>query len=203
MRPFLHVGHDERYRANDIEMLGGMYADEAVIDCGCDGLKSISGRDGLRPYRVQRVRDYPAADIDDLQSLDGAATIAYVSCGRVAATIRNTGLAGSHCDGARRARKFYGSPRPELGSCGLPSGARAQGSDDGPLPGRFPISLSAIASSVRDASIVASIPATLAGDSAGMSAGRSIFCGTGSWGAAGAGVSAMAAGEASRRLLKR
>jgi hypothetical protein len=63
MRPFLHVRHDEQYLANDIEMLVGMYADEAVIDCGCDGLKSISGRDGLRPYWVQRVRDYPAAEL--------------------------------------------------------------------------------------------------------------------------------------------
>jgi hypothetical protein len=57
-------------------MTNDMYADEAVIDCGCDGLKSISGSDGLRSYWVPRVRDYPAADIDDLQSLDGGATIA-------------------------------------------------------------------------------------------------------------------------------
>jgi hypothetical protein len=95
MRPFLHVRHDERYRANDIVMLVEMYADEAVIDCGCDGLKSISGRDGLRSYRVQRVRDYPAADIDDLQSLDGGATIAYVSCGRVVATSLEFGSDGT------------------------------------------------------------------------------------------------------------
>jgi hypothetical protein len=40
------------------------YADDAVIECGCAGMKTITGKDGVRSYWVQRLNDYTASELD-------------------------------------------------------------------------------------------------------------------------------------------
>jgi hypothetical protein len=37
----------DAYRDGDIETILAMYADDAVVHCGCGGMKTISGRQGL------------------------------------------------------------------------------------------------------------------------------------------------------------
>ncbi|QOG17603.1 YybH family protein [Bradyrhizobium sp. SEMIA] len=65
-------------RAGDIEALLEMYAEDAVVSCGCDEL-TISGRDGLRAYWAARLRERPATELDDLQPSHGGTLISYIS----------------------------------------------------------------------------------------------------------------------------
>jgi ketosteroid isomerase-like protein len=69
----------DAYRAADIEALLSMYGGDAVIDCGCGGLKSISGHERFRAYWENRLRDYPAFDLEDLQLSSEGVAIAYIS----------------------------------------------------------------------------------------------------------------------------
>jgi hypothetical protein len=69
----------DAYRAGDTEVILKMYADDAVVHCGCGGAKTITGIEGLRAYWVERLRDYPASDLDNLQPSYGGTLISYVS----------------------------------------------------------------------------------------------------------------------------
>nr|WP_247428963.1 hypothetical protein [Bradyrhizobium sp. 139] len=44
-----------------------MYAEDAIVHCGCGGMKTITGREGFRAYWVDRLRQYPASELDNLQ----------------------------------------------------------------------------------------------------------------------------------------
>ncbi|APG09684.1 ketosteroid isomerase [Bradyrhizobium japonicum] len=57
----------DAYRAGDIDAILKMYADDAVVHCGCGGTKTITGKDGLRAYWFDRLRKYPAFDLYNLQ----------------------------------------------------------------------------------------------------------------------------------------
>ncbi|MEK9279868.1 nuclear transport factor 2 family protein [Bradyrhizobium sp. ISRA442] len=69
----------DAYRAGDVDALLEMYADDAVVHCGCGGIKTITGKEGLRAYWVKRLREYPASDLDNLQPSEGGTIIAYVA----------------------------------------------------------------------------------------------------------------------------
>ncbi|MET4174175.1 hypothetical protein ABIB99_005279 [Bradyrhizobium sp. LA6.1] len=71
-----------------IEAILGMYADDAIVPCACGGMKTISTRQGLRAYWVDRLRDCPASHLDDLNpSVDGAAISYIARDGVVSATL--------------------------------------------------------------------------------------------------------------------
>src|SRR3954462_3315123 len=44
------------YRAGDIEGSLRMYADDAVVRCDCGGTKTITGKERLRAYWLERLR---------------------------------------------------------------------------------------------------------------------------------------------------
>lgn len=69
----------DAYRVGDNESILEFYADDAVIECGCGGMKTITGKDELRSYWVQRLNDYPASELDDLQPSGSGATISYTT----------------------------------------------------------------------------------------------------------------------------
>ncbi|MBR0975343.1 nuclear transport factor 2 family protein [Bradyrhizobium japonicum] len=70
----------DAYRAGDIEALLDMHADDAVVHCGCGGGKTITGREALRAYWVDRLREYPASSLDDLNPWHNDGTIlSYVT----------------------------------------------------------------------------------------------------------------------------
>jgi ketosteroid isomerase-like protein len=69
----------EAYRAGDIDAILEMFADDAVVECGCTGLKTITGREGLRRYWEERLKNSPATDLDDLQPSSDGATISYLT----------------------------------------------------------------------------------------------------------------------------
>jgi len=68
----------DAYRAGDLEAILRFYADDAVIECRCGGTKVITGNEGIRAYWVQRLQDYPASDLSDLQpATEDEASISY------------------------------------------------------------------------------------------------------------------------------
>ncbi|MBR0742314.1 nuclear transport factor 2 family protein [Bradyrhizobium japonicum] len=69
----------DAYRAGDIDAILRMYADDAVVHCGCGGTKTITGKEGLRAYWVDRLREYPAFDLYNLQPTYVGTLISYVS----------------------------------------------------------------------------------------------------------------------------
>ncbi|MCK1424249.1 nuclear transport factor 2 family protein [Bradyrhizobium sp. 182] len=73
----------DAYRAGDIETILGMYADDAVIHCGCGGMKTRSGKDGRRAYWRDRLRDYPATSLNDLKPSGDTTVISYIASGGV------------------------------------------------------------------------------------------------------------------------
>ncbi|WP_441237529.1 nuclear transport factor 2 family protein [Bradyrhizobium sp. 930_D9_N1_4] len=83
----------DAYRAGDIETILNMYADDAVVHCGCDNL-TITGRDALRAYWVQRLRDYPASELDNLQPSDSGTSISYVTGNGVVSALLAFNAAG-------------------------------------------------------------------------------------------------------------
>lgn len=78
----------DAYRAGDLDSVLGMYADDAVIHCGCGGLKMSSGRDGRRAYWLDRLANYPAANLDNLQPWNlqpwhETVVVSYVARGQI------------------------------------------------------------------------------------------------------------------------
>ncbi|MBR0704943.1 MULTISPECIES: nuclear transport factor 2 family protein [Bradyrhizobium] len=69
----------DAYRAGDIEAILDMYADDAVVHCGCGCVKTITGREALRAYWVDRLREYPAGTLDDLNPWHDGTILSYVT----------------------------------------------------------------------------------------------------------------------------
>jgi hypothetical protein len=69
----------DAYRAGDIEAILKMCADDAVVHCGCGSTTTITRNEGLRAYWVERLREYPAFDLDNLQPSYVGTLISYVS----------------------------------------------------------------------------------------------------------------------------
>jgi hypothetical protein len=67
----------DAYRAGDLELILGMYAEDAVIHCGCSGMKSLTGQEALRAYWVDRLRQYPASELHHLQPSNSGTMISY------------------------------------------------------------------------------------------------------------------------------
>jgi hypothetical protein len=94
----------DAYRAGDIEAILEMYADDAVLQCGCGGMKTITGAEGLRAYWVARLRDYPASNLDNLQPSEDGTMISYVTRNGVISAMLSF-------DGAGRISSFTCGPR--------------------------------------------------------------------------------------------
>ena len=73
----------DAYRDGDLETILAMYADDAVVHCGCGGMKTIAGREGLRAYWIDRLKTYPASGLANLQPARDGAKISYGVRGRV------------------------------------------------------------------------------------------------------------------------
>lgn len=100
----------DAYRAGDVDTILEMYADDAIVHCGCGGMKTITGRDGLRAYWLDRLRQLPASELDDLQPWTDATLISYVAREGVVSVVLTFNAAGriaSHsCGPSIRTRKI-------------------------------------------------------------------------------------------------
>jgi hypothetical protein len=68
----------DAYRAGDIDAILGMYSDVAVVECRCSNV-TIIGKEGLQAFWEQRLKDYPASDLDNLKSSGSGIMISYVA----------------------------------------------------------------------------------------------------------------------------
>lgn len=92
----------DAYRAGDIDTVLGMYADDAVIHCGCGGMKTSSNKDGRLAYWLDRLAKYPATRLDNLQPSGGTVVVSYVARGglvTVSLTFNAFGKIASHICG--------------------------------------------------------------------------------------------------------
>ena len=69
----------DAYRAGDIDAILDLYAQDAVVHCGCCGVQTITGREALRAYWVERLQKYPAGTLDDLNPSGEGTIISYVT----------------------------------------------------------------------------------------------------------------------------
>ncbi|QQO23173.1 nuclear transport factor 2 family protein [Bradyrhizobium diazoefficiens] len=69
----------DAYRAGDIEAILELHAEDAVVHCGCSGVRTITGREALRAYWVDRLREYPAGPLDDLNPWNDGTVISYAT----------------------------------------------------------------------------------------------------------------------------
>ena len=84
----------DAYRAGDIDAIVEMYADDAVVHCGCGGIKIITEKEGLRAYWVKQFQEYPASDLDSLQPSGEGTMISYISRDGVICAILNFNASG-------------------------------------------------------------------------------------------------------------
>ncbi len=69
----------DAYRAGDLACILEFFADDAIVECGCGDVKTIADREGLRAYWVQRLKDYPASELDDLRPAATGTSISYLT----------------------------------------------------------------------------------------------------------------------------
>ena len=69
----------DAYRAGDLETIMELHADDAVVHCGCSGAQTITGREALRAYWSDRLQNFPAGTLDDLNPSDNGTVISYVT----------------------------------------------------------------------------------------------------------------------------
>jgi hypothetical protein len=79
----------DAYRSSDLELMLTMFADDAVIQCGCCAMTTIRGKEPFRAYWQQRFQDCVPYDLDDLQPSCKGTLISYVtSAGTVSADVQ-------------------------------------------------------------------------------------------------------------------
>jgi hypothetical protein len=79
----------DAYRSSDLEFMLGMFADDAVVQCGCCAMTTISGKESFRAYWAQRFQDCAASDLEDLRPSGSGASISYITrAGTVAADMQ-------------------------------------------------------------------------------------------------------------------
>jgi hypothetical protein len=69
----------DAYRVGEIDAILKMCAEDVVVECRCGSMKTIAEQERLRAYWERQIKDYPALDLDDIQSSDDEATISYLS----------------------------------------------------------------------------------------------------------------------------
>ena len=69
----------DAYRAGNVEAILEMCAENAVVQCGCGGAKVLTGREALRAYWVDRLREDPASALEDIQPSYDGVVISYVT----------------------------------------------------------------------------------------------------------------------------
>ena len=77
----------DAYRASSLSIVD-MYAEDASVDCACDGRKVLVGRRAVAAYWKQRFVKAPAHELEDLQfDGDGIAVTFRVPAGIVRAIL--------------------------------------------------------------------------------------------------------------------
>jgi hypothetical protein len=66
----------DAYRAASLSIVD-LYADGALLECGCDGKNVIGGRAAITEYWKERFADKPAGELEDLQQDSYGVLVSY------------------------------------------------------------------------------------------------------------------------------
>src|SRR3569623_207709 len=69
----------DAYRFGDIVAILALYADDAVVECSCGGLKTIAGEEALRAYWLHRLSTHRPTELDELSPLPNGVQISYLT----------------------------------------------------------------------------------------------------------------------------
>lgn len=75
------VGWLDAYRAKDIDALLDFYAQDAVLDCGCDGSLTIVGNAALHAHWKDQVDRRPAGALEEVKCVHQATGISFTTAG--------------------------------------------------------------------------------------------------------------------------
>ena len=67
----------DAYRAAKLDVLLDLYDDDASLECGCGGQKTLIGKAALKHYWIQRFAEHIALELDDIQPADDGVAVAY------------------------------------------------------------------------------------------------------------------------------
>jgi hypothetical protein len=68
----------DAYRKRDLDGLVSMFADDAIVDCSCCVVETVTGRDRLRTFWLERFEDCGASEIHDVWPHGSGASISYI-----------------------------------------------------------------------------------------------------------------------------
>ena len=66
----------DAYRAGSLSIVD-LYASDATLECGCDGMKVARGRPAISDYWIKRFADCPAGALIELQPNGDAIVVSY------------------------------------------------------------------------------------------------------------------------------
>jgi ketosteroid isomerase-like protein len=84
----------DAYRAGDVEAILDMCADDAVLYCECGSSKTLTGREALRAYWVDRLKRHPAFELEDLRLSRTEPVISYFTSDGVVKAVLTFNAAG-------------------------------------------------------------------------------------------------------------
>lgn len=64
----------DAYRAADLDMIVGMHADEAVVDCRCCVRETVTNKERLRAFWKERFDECVPSDLLDVQPVSSSGT---------------------------------------------------------------------------------------------------------------------------------
>src|ERR1700684_1886374 len=67
----------DAYRSSDLEPLLKMFADDAVIECGCCAMTSLTGKKAARAYWRERFLDCTPSALTDVRPTSDGTVISY------------------------------------------------------------------------------------------------------------------------------
>ena len=84
----------DAYRAKDLIAILDLYDDDATVECDCDGLKILAGKEALAAYWKQRLEEMPASELSDLQATTDGVNVAYATAHGIVSAIVELGASG-------------------------------------------------------------------------------------------------------------
>jgi len=84
----------DAYRDGDLDGILDMYADDAVIDCSCCVKEIVTGRDRLKAFWTERLKDCVPSNLEDLRPLAEGVSVSYVGPNGVANVVFRFGHHG-------------------------------------------------------------------------------------------------------------
>jgi ketosteroid isomerase-like protein len=67
----------DAYRATKLDAILDLYDDDASLECGCGGPKTLTGKAALKQYWIQRFAERVALELEDIQPAEDGVAVSY------------------------------------------------------------------------------------------------------------------------------